>query len=125
MNLRAKLKELILGPDLERGKRHTLKCWRESFQSVWDGVKTFEYRKNDRDYQVGDSLMINEILPYVEYADGSPHYTGRAVGATIVHILHGPDFGVPEGYCVLGIHVWQRIHDVNDPIYLPLGLPTL
>ncbi len=35
---------------------HNLKTWMPFYQDVIDGRKTFELRKNDRDYQVGDIL---------------------------------------------------------------------
>ena len=33
---------------------HELKCWPEYFEAVISGAKTFEVRKNDRDFAVRD-----------------------------------------------------------------------
>ena len=46
-----------------RLKTHTIKCWPQFFGPVADGSKTFEIRKNDRDYRVGDTLVIQEWCP--------------------------------------------------------------
>lgn len=34
-------------------KKHELKILPQYFQAVWSGIKTFELRKDDRDYQLG------------------------------------------------------------------------
>lgn len=86
-------------------KRHQLKCWPSSFQALWDGTKTYEVRKNDRGYQVGDTLQI------MEYDVGLNYYTGRMIGATVTYMTSGPDFGLPEGMCVMAVFVWARKND--------------
>ena len=41
-------------------KTHELKCVKEPFQVKWAGNKDWEFRKNDRDYKVGDVLLEKE-----------------------------------------------------------------
>lgn len=74
---------------------HELKIKPEYFQAVWDGIKTFELRKDDRSYQVGDVLILRE------FDNG---YTGATVVKTVSYVLRGcPEYGLSDGYCILGI----------------------
>jgi uncharacterized protein DUF3850 len=43
---------------------HDIKCWPEAFVALADGTKTFEWRRDDRGYRVGDLLMIREWDPH-------------------------------------------------------------
>ncbi|MBH1941658.1 DUF3850 domain-containing protein [Mobilitalea sibirica] len=76
---------------------HDLKCFNPYFQDIWDGKKNFDIRKNDRDYQVGEMLVLREY----SIAAG---YRGRAMHKKIGYILKDcPQFGLQEGYCILGL----------------------
>lgn len=75
---------------------HDLKCWPVPFAAILDGSKTFEWRKNDRDYRVGDMLHLREWT-----SDGE-RYTGRTVDARVTYMLDG-GFNIPDGYCIMGI----------------------
>jgi ASC-1-like (ASCH) protein len=76
---------------------HNLKTRPEFFNELWLGRKTFEVRKDDRDFQVGDTLVLREWNPQSE------SYTGRDVVSEVTYILQGGQFGVEEGYCVLAL----------------------
>lgn len=76
---------------------HELKTWPEYFKAVERGDKTFEVRKADRDFNVGDFLKLREWNPKKEA------YTGKSVIRCITYILPGGQFGIEEGYCVLGM----------------------
>lgn len=78
-------------------KQHDLKCWPSPFEAVWEGKKRFEWRMNDRDYRVGDLLRLREWSPISE------QYTGREVVAGVTYMLTAPDFGVPQGMCILSL----------------------
>ena len=41
-------------------KTHELKTLPEYFEQVWNGNKRFELRKNDRDFQENDILILKE-----------------------------------------------------------------
>lgn len=71
---------------------HNLKIHPQYFKAVWDGTKTFEIRKNDRNYQVGD------ILHLAEYEDGE--YTRRFATREVTYIT---DYAQQEGYVVMAI----------------------
>ena len=44
---------------------HELKTWPEFFTETRAGRKKFELRRNDRDFQVGDQLLLKEWNPKV------------------------------------------------------------
>lgn len=80
---------------------HELKTWPEPFAAVKSGAKPFEYRKNDRNYRVGDILWLREWSPSWPPGEGS--YTGDELRRVVTFILPQDLFGVPKGYCVMGI----------------------
>jgi hypothetical protein len=82
---------------------HELKTWPSYFKSVWDRIKTFEVRKNDRDFKVGDTLILKE------YFNAADHYSGREIEAQVEYILDGGGFGIEKGYCVMSISVINKI----------------
>lgn len=81
---------------------HQLKCAANYFEDVITGKKTFEIRKNDRDFHVGDYLALNELTPH-ECNDKHEHLeTGRSAIFHVHYILDDPAY-CKEGYVVLGI----------------------
>ncbi len=78
-------------------KQHELKTWPDYFYRVFAGRKRFEVRKNDRDFQIGDTLILKEYDPETKT------YTGRELYKEITYILKGGQFGIEEGYCVMSI----------------------
>jgi hypothetical protein len=81
--------------------RHVLKCEQPWFQAVWDGAKPFEVRKNDRDFQPGDTLVLREC--WLDDA-GETHFTGRETSRVVTYVLRdGVRFGIPEDVVVLGM----------------------
>lgn len=89
---------------------HELKCKSCFFTAIKDGAKTFEIRKNDRDYQVGDFLALNET----KTESREEYYTGDSIIARVVYILDDKEY-VPEGYVAMGIAL-ARI-EYNDKTY--------
>jgi len=79
-------------------REHNLKTWPDSFAAMWIGTKTAEYRLTDRDFRVGDTLVLSEWEPEEE------EYTGRSIISTITHIAWPNDgFGIPLNYAMLSI----------------------
>lgn len=76
---------------------HVLKTWSDPFEAVWDGRKLAEFRKNDRQFRVGDWLNLLECDPT------GTMFSGREIEAKITDIRHGPGFGIPEGHAMLSI----------------------
>jgi hypothetical protein len=77
---------------------HRLKTWPAFFRLVEQGVKPFEYRKNDRDYKAGDTLVLCEFSPY------SKTYLGGEIEAEVLSVIDSCP-GLPDGYCIMGIRV--------------------
>lgn len=77
-------------------KVHSIRLAKTYFNDVASGKKSFELRKNDRGYKVGDMLEM------LEFADG--RNTGRIIQAEVAYMLEGYT-GLEEGYCILGISV--------------------
>ena len=46
---------------------HKIKIWPQYYARVADGSKTFEVRNNDRGYQPGDIVHLNEFDPHRTY----------------------------------------------------------
>lgn len=76
---------------------HTVKIWPTFFPMVQSGAKPFEVRRNHRRYQEGDILLLREWSP------GTEEYTGRETRKLITYVLAGGQFGVEQGYVVLGL----------------------
>ncbi len=82
-------------------KTHNKKLIQPYFDDVWNGNKTFEIRKNDCDYQVGDILIL------CEFDEKTSRYTGAWLVVKIVYKIE--DFaGIENGYCILGIKLSDR-----------------
>lgn len=75
---------------------HELKIWPGCFGAVKAGNKPFDVRENDRNFQVGDLLLLREFEPESE------QYTGQTVTRWVSYILQGGVFGIQPGWCVLG-----------------------
>ena len=76
---------------------HYLKIKEEYYRDVMIGLKTFELRKNDRGFQVGDILMLIKL-------DDKGNETDQVIRKKITYILKDcPQYGLKEGYAILGI----------------------
>jgi len=78
-------------------KIHELKTWKDYFHEVFMGRKTFEVRKNDRNFQVGDILTLKE------WDNEKQEFTGNSLSRRITYILKGGQFGIEEGFVVMSI----------------------
>lgn len=82
---------------------HKLKTDPEVFQAVVEGRKTFEIRFNDRDFKVGDELVLLETIHTGEQMRrGKPLlYSGNELRKTVSYVLSG--YGLQDGWVILGI----------------------
>lgn len=68
------------------------------FKAVVQGMKTFEYRKDDDDIQEGDIIKLSEID-----AD-TKEKTGKWIVFGVGTVLRHKDWGdIPEGFCVISL----------------------
>lgn len=85
---------------------HNLEISPEYFNAVVSGEKTFEIRKNGRDFKAGDKLHLTEV---------SDSFPPRKVTVEVTHILDNPEY-LQKGYVAMGIKIlahWVIIHE--DP----------
>lgn len=84
---------------------HILKTDSDVFEAVKSGKKTYEIRYNDRNFKVGDILILRETL-YAgsEMKEGKPlKYTGRQYEGVVIHVLIGPLYGLEKGWAILSL----------------------
>ena len=82
-------------------KEIELKILSEHFENVKKGIKKAELRYNDRNFAVGDFLLLREWT-------GS-EYTGRFLKVIITHILQNCGFGLADGYAILSIELCTSV----------------
>lgn len=78
---------------------HMLKTLPNYFEAVRCGNKTFEIRKNDRNFQIGDTLVLQEYLD-TQNTQSIGGFTGREISRRITYIT---DFEQQPGYVVMAI----------------------
>ena len=76
---------------------HELKTWKGYFEAVYMGNKTFEVRKNDRDFKEGDILILKE------WDNFSKTFTGRKLARNVTYVFEGGSFGLEKGFVVMAI----------------------
>lgn len=73
---------------------HELKILPEYFEPALAGRKNFEIRYNDRNYQLGDEIVLREWI--------NGNYTGRELKRTIQYLT---DYQQKDGYVVMDLAV--------------------
>ena len=81
---------------------HDLKCWPQYFAPAKLGIKSFEVRRNDRDYKIGDILLLREWNPETQ------DYIGNKCFFLVTYCLYGDKnrtMGVDEGFVFMAVRV--------------------
>lgn len=76
-------------------KVHCVKILPENFDNVLSKKMSFQIRKDDREYRLGDCMYLQEF---------TDDYTGRSLPVKINHILKESE-GLRDGYVLLNIEV--------------------
>ncbi len=82
---------------------HTVKSWIEFFEPISRGEKVHELRFDDRNYQVGDVLSLQEYDPHAS------KYTGRTLKVQITYLTSAErpcamsNAGLNKGFVILSI----------------------
>ncbi|QJD54486.1 hypothetical protein P9A30_gp44 [Sphingomonas phage Lucius] len=89
---------------------HELKCHPHFFAAIAAGKKTFEIRRNDRDYRIGDMLNLREYDPTFGH-------TGRRLsGLEVVYIMQAEDFpAILPGFIIMGLRGVPSMEDEREP----------
>lgn len=74
---------------------HKLKTIQPYFDDVDLGGKTFEVRKNDRNFKVGDFMVLQE------WKMNKSCYTGNEVKTIITYVLDNEEY-CKQGYVIIG-----------------------
>ena len=77
-------------------KVHELKTLPVYFEAIKNGTKTFEVRKNDRNFQSGDMLLLREYDPAIGYIGSND------ISVLVAFILSDTDY-VKSGYVCMSI----------------------
>ena len=84
-------------------KHHTLKLDPHHFNAIACGAKSFELRKDDRDFNTGDTAILSE------YDRTSQLYSGRYIIISIGLVYTGLE-GIDVGYGLFSITVLHVCH---------------
>jgi hypothetical protein len=83
---------------------HILKCWPQFFEAILAGFKTHDLRRSDdRDFRVGDTILLREFDP------NSETFTGRSFRVKITYITSADQpcalstRALHPDYCILSI----------------------
>lgn len=95
-------------------KFHILKTDKRPFIMTWAGIKDYEIRLNDRDFELGDIISLRETeFDGAEMKQGSPlRFTGRAIECIITGIISG--YGLQDGWVLLSTKTIDRFRDIRD-----------
>jgi hypothetical protein len=90
---------------------HRLKIWEEYFCDVQSGLKNFEIRQNDRDFKVGDCLVLEEVT---HDDTGNLHPSGRSADVEVTYIADLSPFVLPRSLKGFGSMIGMSIRLIGS-----------
>lgn len=92
------------GQSLRANITHELKCWPKFFTAIAQGEKRHDLRRaTDRDFQVGDWLLLREFDPALD------SYTGQTLRVAVTYVTSADmpcalsDQALHPEFCILSI----------------------
>jgi ASC-1-like (ASCH) protein len=98
-------------------KRHFLKTVWPYYDEVVAGRKKFELRLNDRNYKVGDHLVLMEWKIYYGEDAKKPELTGEMIEVRVTHVFSDGQFGIQPNFVVLSIELLPTTKKELHKIY--------
>ena len=100
---------VYLETEMETRTEHKLKTWPCYFVAIWDGLKRYEVRRDDRGFRPADTLLLQEYEPTRR------HYTGREIRATVGYMMCAAGMGLlQEDAVVMQLEDIERIHKETE-----------
>lgn len=89
---------------------HCLKTWPPFYREMLNGFKNFDLRKDDRNFKVGDCLILQEFDPN----KNGGTFTGNQFTTFVIYKLCANSFqGIENGYCILGIGTLNKVLELE------------
>lgn len=83
-------------------KLHHLKSWPQFFHALSTGTRTHELRQNDRGYNVGDILVLEEYDKESGYTGGSCSFLVTSITSDDQPCAVSKE-GITAGYCIMSV----------------------
>ena len=83
--------------NMDTKNKHILKTHPLFFAQIAEGTKCWELRKNDRNFKIGDTLILREYNPLTK------RYTDLYLVRTITAIFSDDNFGLQKNFVILSI----------------------
>lgn len=85
---------------------HELKIDPAEFLVIFEGLKTFEIRLNDRNFNINDFLILKETKFSSKFMKENSlplEYTGRQLTRQISNIVRGPVWGLRDSWVIMSL----------------------
>lgn len=89
---------------------HELKVHHKFFYPLFSGNKTFEVRKNDRNYKLGDILVLRD------YDNIKEKYLDGYIIARVTYILIGGEYGIDVDYICMSFDIISKVESSDLPL---------
>jgi hypothetical protein len=97
---------------------HLLKTWPDQFEAMARGEKEFENRIDDRDFMVGDILVLREYDP----SRVTNSYSGRYLVRIVTYLIRDAEVMIADGWCCMQTRpAPETLLTVEDRMHMKRG----